>query len=190
MRAIVNGGICKIEVALQLLALARCVPGTPLLTRDRKSSKRVPIVFATERDSNSVSRFATGACDIRKREYCYEEGSFRGADFSAAKLADPLVYKKRREPTALGVLRLPVNLQQLATMRASGPLSRRTARSSRRTPKTPGLRSDDSFSVSKLSRSPFNRASGVNNPVAFGVGYDTNRNRTGRLTMCEPNHRN
>ena len=27
----------------------------------------------------------------------------------------------------------------------------------------------DSFSVSKLSRSPFNRASGVNNPVAFGV---------------------
>ena len=49
-----------------------------LLTTRYESSKRVPIVFDTERDSNSATAYAASSYDNRKREYCYEEGSFRG----------------------------------------------------------------------------------------------------------------
>jgi hypothetical protein len=62
---------------------------SPALAREReegfdpvnqqpKSSRRVPFDFATERDSNSVTAAATDTCVNRQREYCYEEGSFRG----------------------------------------------------------------------------------------------------------------
>jgi len=43
------------------------------------SSKRVPTNLATERVSNSPTTAISTAYVIRKREYCYEEGSFRGA---------------------------------------------------------------------------------------------------------------
>ena len=58
-------------------------------------SKSVPFVLATERDSNSATCFAAITYGIRKREYCYEEGSFRGADIRSSNSTDPLVYAKR-----------------------------------------------------------------------------------------------
>jgi len=43
------------------------------------SSKRVASEKQpTERDSNSLSACLATSCGLRKREYCYEEGSFRG----------------------------------------------------------------------------------------------------------------
>jgi hypothetical protein len=60
-------------------------------------SKRVPFVLGTERDSNSTSNDLTITYGFEKREYCYEEGSFRGACFSVTKPADILVNVRRRE---------------------------------------------------------------------------------------------
>ena len=51
-------------------------------------SKRVPSERATERDSESAILAGETGYSVRKREYCYEEGSFRGAFHSASKLAD------------------------------------------------------------------------------------------------------
>jgi len=41
--------------------------------------KSVPTDFKIERDSNSATTAISTAYVIRKREYCYEEGTFRGA---------------------------------------------------------------------------------------------------------------
>ena len=49
-----------------------------LLTRHQKSSKRVPTVFAIERDSNSANDCAASTYEIRKRENCFEEELARG----------------------------------------------------------------------------------------------------------------
>jgi len=52
----------------------------------RESSKRVPFRNATERNAESVTFIATSTYGIQQREYCYEEGSSRGAvGFSASK---------------------------------------------------------------------------------------------------------
>ena len=68
-----------------------------LLTNSRKVRRGFLSSGRTERDSNSVIAAATGTCDIRKREYCYEEGSFRGARLGCEISADPLVNAQRRE---------------------------------------------------------------------------------------------
>lgn len=56
------------------------------------SSKRVPTLFATERDSNSLTDCTERTYGFRKTEYCNEEGSFRGAFLVCGISADPRVY--------------------------------------------------------------------------------------------------
>ena len=67
-----------------------------LLTHPSRSSKRVPIVLATERDSNSATCVSPATCDFRSRAHCYEESSFRGAFLTGANLRSPLVDGERR----------------------------------------------------------------------------------------------
>jgi hypothetical protein len=61
-------------------------------------------IFSTEAVLESRSRCAIMLSVSMKREYCFEEGRFRGADFFVAKLAAKLVYAHRREQPSLGVL--------------------------------------------------------------------------------------
>ena len=54
----------------------------------RKICKGLLSLAATERDSNSPTSIISTAYAFEKREYCYEEGSFRGAlEFSAKLLS-------------------------------------------------------------------------------------------------------
>ena len=61
------------------------------------SSKRVPNVLATERDSNLATCFAVSTYGFRKREYCYEEGSFRGARLLSMERNDTPVNARGRK---------------------------------------------------------------------------------------------
>jgi len=77
------------------------------------SSNRVAFVLPTERDSNSISRCITGTYDLRKREYCYEEGCFRGAISNREIAADNPVNTKRRELPLPAFSRYPQEYQRL-----------------------------------------------------------------------------
>ena len=60
-------------------------------------SKSVARDLATERDSNSATACAAGTCDIRQREYGYEQGCVRGALSFSTNLTDTPVNARRRE---------------------------------------------------------------------------------------------
>jgi hypothetical protein len=59
----------------------------------------VPYRNATEKASNSATSIATSTYEIHQREYCYEEGSFRGAFSSELEKLATRVTRKRRKPT-------------------------------------------------------------------------------------------
>ena len=64
---------------------------------DNKGSRgqvRYPIARDIERVSNSIILFVATSCGARKREYCYEEGSFRGGE-AIRKLIDTPKMKGR-----------------------------------------------------------------------------------------------
>jgi hypothetical protein len=66
----------------QQIVLGWAKPKCALLSTHRAySSRRVPTVFPTERDSNSGTSYATSLRESQ-RENCYEEGSFRGGCWS------------------------------------------------------------------------------------------------------------
>ena len=104
------------------------------------SSNRVPFVLPTERDSNSVTCYPATTYDVRKKEYCNEEGCFRGAfpggelppdsrfntkrrerELSAFRVI-PLRHNDLRQPAPkLRILRLPATCVTSPTLGASLP---------------------------------------------------------------------
>jgi hypothetical protein len=145
-----------------LAAAATHPNGGRLLTRRRKSSRRVPSVFTTERDSNSATTCAPCSYDNSEREYCYEEGSFRGAPFCTATLADPLVNAPAPRVVSLGVSRFLPFWQGFAS-NAKGYAALSVSRfADRGAVATFKVGSEPRIFVLKLSDSLINRRCGVN----------------------------
>ena len=61
------------------------------------SSNTVPFVLPTERDSNSLNHYSQMTYDVIKKEYCNEEGCFRGAFPGGELPPDSRFNTKRRE---------------------------------------------------------------------------------------------
>ena len=97
------------------------------------SSNTVPFVLPTERDSNSLNLYSKTTYDARRKEYCNEEGCFRGAFPTYEIAADNPVNTKRREFSLSAFLRYP-NEYQLLTSRP--PQTENSLFSRRHTPKT------------------------------------------------------
>jgi hypothetical protein len=141
----------------------------------------------TERDSNSATTYAATSYDNRKREYCFEEGSFRGAPFFSTKLAATPVNARRRELSLAAFSRFLAFPQGLTSIAISFPALSVSRDAERRAESTIMVATGPRNLGPKLSESLINRPLRVNRQISVRTEISLPSIRA-RLTQAPLNH--